>query len=219
MELCPPSPLRTVMLLAGLLLRRFVNRWKSGLRRRKPKTDAVARTGTARKASVGWVGIGFIVFIMAFNSLNITSRLLVTVKSSLGPQLDGTGRYEVSARTQSKLLDIEEQLDGKAPDEASMESLRKLFAKEVSRTSMGPEERELRAGEMLAQFLQKGSGGFAWESNDFFLPRIGAWQSPAEVPALWKVVSTLLIVLSFAWICMDLGSRNQDLGRVRSEER
>lgn len=316
MEPRRPGILRTVWLIAGLLFRRFGNRWRSGLRRRrKPRPGAPARTGTGRKSAVGWVGIGFIALIMAFNCVNITSRVLVGVRKVLGPSLDSSGRFEIDYSTyaelnqttaelarkgladfdadpstheevkQERLAGLHEKyarwfesstqkdsakaqmpnassgklaakiaslLSGRRIADFDIASQRKIFTQALSEKDWDEEtlvvkaasdrerrtlssadetgleklfarefaahldtpERKAQIGKMLIQFRQMGTEGFIPRKNYDFIPSLQDWYSKETVPALWKVVSALLLLLAIAWLCMDLGSANQDLGRV-----
>jgi membrane protease YdiL (CAAX protease family) len=95
-----PGPLRIVLLLAGLTLRRWINRASSGFRRKKKDSPDAPRSGTPRKgsrSSLGLVLIGIIFMGYGFMlSYNFTSQLGGNLqKAALEPGATTRGAPEV----------------------------------------------------------------------------------------------------------------------------
>lgn len=203
---------RTSRLLAGLLLRRFVNRFAAGFRRKK-KDEAQKRTGTGRKSAVGWAGMIFIGVIFAFNGVNLTSQVMNGVRDELATGRDEQGRFTVSAAAYAELMQASPQFDT-AGDPAARDALvRRAFESEAKRD---PRPHPERVGEWMAHHREHGYLGFAPSGAEFefLLPQLKQWHSPATAPLVLKMVGALVLLLAVAWLFIELGSGNQDLGKV-----
>jgi len=205
----PPGVVRTASLVARLLTRRFLNRFRIALSGRKKTVGK--RTGTPRKAALGWAGISFIGLLMLFNAINLTSRVLDSVETELGPPRDEAGRYVVSARTLSELGELEDD-----DDAAEREPHAAIILANEARTGLG-EQREEWSRELMKEYRARGLGAFSEAENssrEFLLPRIAAWHAPIQGARVLRMMTGLVLLLAVAWLCIGLGSGNQDLGKV-----
>ena len=196
----PISFLKVAMLIAGLFLRRFVNRLASGFSRRKTGK----RTGMGRKSLGNPVGAIAIVAVFIFNSISISADSLKTLAAELGPPHDSAGRVEVSRATydQISLPDLGET------------SLVHIF--EVESQAGNSNTQYNYARELLQQYQDKGIGGFVSlpRTRHRWFPRLAAFHDPQLRPILIHAVGLILLLLAGARHFWTLGSRNQDLGQV-----
>jgi membrane protease YdiL (CAAX protease family) len=104
----PVSFPKVTSLIAGLFMRRFVNRLTAGLLRKKEAPDS--RAGTGRKSVGSPLGLVAIVAIFIFNTVNISAEAVKTLASELGPTHDAAGRVEIGQSTYNLLSLYETQL-------------------------------------------------------------------------------------------------------------
>ncbi len=195
----PVSFPRVTVLIAGLFLRRFVNRITAGLRRKKRTPDT--RSGTGRKTIGNPLGFAAIVAVFIFNTVNISAEAIKTLSSELGPTHDAAGRIEISHLTYNRLRGPHSQLEP-------------IFLRESDAADFSSKADYART--LVQWYEQKGIGGFVAipEPPGFWLPRIRAWHDELLRPLLIRALGFILLILAGARHCWTLGSRNQDLGHV-----
>ena len=201
---------RTTWLIAGLLLRRFLNRLRAGMKRRKNKPEQ--RTGTGRKHGGSMVLMLFLAVMFGFQSLNLSSNALRAIETTLEPLRDALGRFEINRFTYRQLAELE-PLPKTSPD-------RQRLATSIFLQSHGFdtdfERHAAVARELKKQYLARGLDGFvpAGRDMDIFLPKLRAWHHAETQSTLLKAVGGILLLLAATRFFMTLGSANQDLGKV-----
>ncbi len=208
-----PGPLRTVRLLARLLLRRLANRMGTRWRRKKPAADS-PRTGTPRKGRVGWIGAVFIALIMGFNALNLGSALLRNIKDATGPPEDAQGRIELSSYGYTLLRHHDQRYSDDNSSHAQ-EELRHVFVIELGNAPS--KNRDAHIAAMVRRFHERDLDGFVDNRPRqvvSFMPRLDAWHSTAGALQLSKTIGGILLLFFLTWLFLDFGTANQDLGKV-----
>jgi hypothetical protein len=214
---------KVTTLIAGLFMRRFVNRLASGLRWGKGKQAPGSRTGVGRKAVGNPFSLVAIIVVFIFNTVNISGLAIKTLAAELGPAHDSAGRVEVEPYTYFRLGGIgRPSLYGPAsgsrmPNWAAHNyesTLEHIFLRESSAASLGPNTDYAHA--LVDWYEQKGLDGFVavQEPSGFVFPRLLTWDDPALRPQFICALGVVLLILAGARHCWTLGSRNQDLGQV-----
>ena len=208
-----PGPLRTIRLLARLLLRRLANRVGTRWRRKKPAADSL-RTATPRKGRVGWIGAAFIALIMGFNGLNLGSALLRNIKDAIGPPEDAEGRIELSSYGYA-WLQRHDKWHSYDDNFHAQEDLRQGFVTELRNAPL--KNRDAHVAAMVRQYHERGLDGFTDKRHHpvaNFMPRLGAWNSTDGALQLSKTIGGILLLFFLTWLFLDFGTANQDLGKV-----
>jgi membrane protease YdiL (CAAX protease family) len=210
----PPRLGRVIYLVAKLVCTRAANRLRAGLRRKRT-TDDGRRRGTARKAPLGRAGLVLVGLLMIFNSLNITAQILRSARAALPPVHDAQGRIELLPQQYARLGQIDAIV---APDDPEAMQDLQTAVRHALRAGGGPGTRTNEDAEdaIIAQYARRGIGGFCVlpeTAATLFFPTLLAWHSPAHAE-ITAIVSTLVLLLSIAWLFTSLGNANQDLGKV-----
>lgn len=217
----PPGAPRVIRLLARLAVRRWINQFSAGLRKRKEAAPDAPRTGTARKRRGGTAWLVFVGFFVLLGGFNVTTQFLIRLSDGLdrrGPDpriAVGPETYEFLKRADEKLQPAG-PADPGGPDgerrRAVLRELRKdleetgLFLDHVPRS-----ERAARADVLALRFEQEGLAAFRPGRS----PERRIWQGHAVLgPGELTAVGVVLFLLALAQFWLALGTQNQDLGRV-----
>jgi len=83
----PPGALRVILLLAGVALRRWLNRAAAGFRRKKKDAGPDApRTGTARKGGAGIAGLAFLGIMFMGYGFSLSFTFFLQLGDNLKPE-------------------------------------------------------------------------------------------------------------------------------------
>jgi ABC-2 type transport system permease protein len=195
---------KATSLMAGLFLRRFVNRLVSGLRRRK----TTVRTGTGRKSVGNPIGVVAVTIILLFNLVYVSTDAMKTLASEMGPPRDPAGRIEIR---ESTYYILKGRIAASDDDRLEIEPVLELESEASNAASRADYGRE------LADWYEvRGLAGFTPVDAPvtIWFPRLLDWQNPGLEPLLVHSLGLMLLILAGARHCWTLGSRNQDLGHV-----
>jgi len=196
--------IRAVLLMAGLLARRFCNRLLSGLKKKKGDL----RSGTGRKRKMGVVFMAFVAVSMAWSTMVVTGQVLNTLGSAIGPVYDAEGRMEMDRRVYRELAQVKGV--GKDRDRAVKQALGRGW------THLDTAQRETWERTVWAQYRDRGIDGFSpvAPNERAFIPKLKQWEIPESRWVLCKALGALLLLLAVTRYFATLGSGNQDLGQV-----
>lgn len=202
----PPGPVRVILLLARVALRRWLNRTSSSFRRKKTIEGVPVRTGTARKQSGGF-GIALLGILFMIYGFFLSWQFLNTVGLHVEEYLS-TGSIPLQQSTYDALLEMPPEIQG----EARRSQVKALLLKDSNlyRTTLSNGGRELNR--WLELYDSKGIAAFhpvAQTVHEDF-----GWLHPRYRSESLRTVGLFLFILALSQIWLGLGNGNQDLGRV-----
>jgi ABC-2 type transport system permease protein len=222
------SPLQVILAFARLAVRRFLNSLQIALARRKKglKSSIPERTGTPRKKVgslilslflMGWLGFAFFFIFSGF----IQRLAAVSSASDKFDSRIGVSQrvYDGIKKTQDALAKWEKNNRKSAREKGEEEwrnYLKELLTGEFERHPISGKETTDRVEEAIRVLNEQGSSGFrVMKGNDTdFLPNESSWPSGEYQTIFVKSLGIALIFVALSILCMNLGSGNQDLGKV-----
>jgi len=202
--------LRTTRLMAGLMVRRFLNRMAAGLRRKKKPQE---RTGTGRKPVGSIMVMLYLLVMIGFGAVSISSNILRSISAAIGPIRDVQGRVEILKSTYRDLQALEVRQHA---TKSRVSESRMIFWSDGSRAAYPLQRLTAHSVELQAHYRVKGLSGFVGAEQDrsIFLPELSLWQRPEAKPILLRAVGMVLLLIAVWRYFFTLGSANQDLGKV-----
>lgn len=224
-----PSPFRVVLLLARVSLRRWANRVRSQMRRKKKAKPGEPRQATARKGGSGTAGLVFLGALFLLYGVFLASQFMARLGTALERSIDDgrivvlPGIYESFSRAQIELDDLAKKdalpwpkpaQYGRRRDEVidrwGKDVLERMQKWQPGSDWTGPVHAWMEA------FRAKGLAAFREETR----PRFAAWPNESLWPkgpaasATVRAIGILLLFLGFAQVLLAFGTGNADLGKV-----
>lgn len=227
----PPGPLRVVLLLARVAARRWWNRVRAQMQRKKAAAPGAPREGTARKGGKGAVGVVFLGVLFLFYGVMFSSSFVSRIGAALDRGSTAPGipmpaslyRMLEEKERALKELRLDEPTDSDATRRAKEMSRGQILVDAMTRFSLylmrkdlTEEERKKRVNEWMEAFEAHGVSAFreTREAGTAFWPSRDHWPRGREEPLAVRMVGLLLLFLGVAEILLAFGTGNTDLGRV-----
>ncbi len=224
-----PSPFRVVLLLARVSVRRWVNRVRSQMRRKKKAKPGEPRQATARKAGSGTAGLVFLGALFLLYGIFLSSQFMARLVTALERSVDdgrillARGDFEVLRRGAMELDALPPGQVGSPREKARYDDQRDEV---IRRTSHELIDRWMKTGtpggsdqefqRWMAAFRAKGLAAFREETRPRFAvwPNKSLWPEGVSAGAAVRAVGLLLLFLGFAQVLLAFGTGNADLGKV-----
>ena len=219
------SGARVVWILTRMGVRRWVNMALQHLLKpfARRKSAPAQRTATPRKGGARLLLPGLLAVSMLAGGLGIAFNMLRAIAGQLDmPRVTTEGRIGVGQHNYEQIVQIEADLRKAHARAAQRPAARRdevrrlqadlelVFKMESLRTGTKEQQQEM-SERLKEQYERKGSAGFYARGPHFF---VSCWPKRAGPGGMVVAVAAVLAVMGLAVALLNLGSHNQDLGKV-----
>ncbi len=227
----PPGSIRVVLLLARVAARRWWNRVRAQMHRKKRPAPGAPREGTARKGGKGAAGVVVLGALFLFYGVMFSSSFVSRIGAALDRGSTAPGipvpssiyrmiEDKERALKELRLGDPTDSTAARRYKEASrgqiLVDLSTSFTLRLLRDNLSDAERKKRVDAWVKAFQERGLSAFreTREAGAAFWPSKEHWPRGTDEPRAVRMVGLLLLLLGIAEILLAFGTGNPDLGKV-----